>query len=90
MQDGWTALHMAAWKGQVSVLRLLTEAKAHINIQTEVANYIYIQHVMSGLLTNIIDSHFLSDAKVARESVSWPTASFVQNVLCTCPQTPLK
>ena len=35
-QDGWTALHLAAQEGKVDVVRLLTEAKAHINIQTEV------------------------------------------------------
>ena len=35
-QDGGTALHMAAQEGKVDVVRLLTEAKAHINIQTEV------------------------------------------------------
>ena len=35
-QNGWTALHMAAQEGKVDVVRLLTEAKAHINIQTEV------------------------------------------------------
>ena len=35
-QEGWTALHLAAYEGKVNVVRLLTEAKAHINIQTEV------------------------------------------------------
>ena len=35
-QDGWTALHLAAQGGKVDVVRLLTEAKAHVNIQTEV------------------------------------------------------
>ena len=35
-QNGWTALHHAAQEGKVDVVRLLTEAKAHINIQTEV------------------------------------------------------
>ena len=35
-QNGWTALHHAACEGKVDVVRLLTEAKAHINIQTEV------------------------------------------------------
>ena len=35
-QDGWTALHMAAQEGKIDVVRLLTEAKAHTNIQTEV------------------------------------------------------
>ena len=35
-QDGWTALHLAAQEGKVDVVRLLTEAKAHVNIQTEV------------------------------------------------------
>ena len=35
-QDGWTALHLAAQEGKVDVVRLLTEAQAHINMQTEV------------------------------------------------------
>ena len=35
-QDGWTALHMAAQEGRVDVVRLLTEAQAQVNIQTEV------------------------------------------------------
>ena len=35
-QDGGTALHLAAQEGKVDVVRLLTEAKAQINIQTEV------------------------------------------------------
>ena len=35
-QDGWTALHLAAQEGKVDVVRLLTEARAQVNIQTEV------------------------------------------------------
>ena len=35
-QDGWTALHMAAQEGKVDVVRLLAEAQAQVNIQTEV------------------------------------------------------
>ena len=35
-QRDWTALHLAAQEGKVDVVRLLTEAKAHVNIQTEV------------------------------------------------------
>ena len=35
-QRGWTALHLAAHKGKVDVLRLLTESGAPVNIQTEV------------------------------------------------------
>ena len=35
-QDGGTALHMAAQRGNVDVVRLLTEAQAEVNIQTEV------------------------------------------------------
>ena len=35
-QDGCTALHMAAQEGRVDVVRLLTEAKAQLDIQTEV------------------------------------------------------
>ena len=35
-QNGGTALHLAAQEGKVDVVRLLTEAQAQINIQTEV------------------------------------------------------
>ena len=35
-QDGWTALHLAAQEGKVDVVRLLTEAQAQVNIQSEV------------------------------------------------------
>ena len=35
-QDGWTALHMAAQEGKVDIVRLLTDTKAHVDIQTEV------------------------------------------------------
>ena len=36
MQNNWTALHLAAQKGIVDVVKLLTEAKAQVNIQTKV------------------------------------------------------
>ena len=35
-QYGETALHLAAQKGKVDVVRLLTEAGAQLNIQAEV------------------------------------------------------
>ena len=38
-QDGCTALLLAAQEGNVDVVRLLTEAKADVNIQTEVHVY---------------------------------------------------
>ena len=41
-QDGWTALHKAAQEGKVDVVRLLTEAKAQINIQTIVSIATYV------------------------------------------------
>ena len=37
-----TALHMAAQEGNVEVVRLLTEAEEHVNIQTEVQTCTYI------------------------------------------------
>ena len=47
-QDGWTALHLAAQEGKVDVVRLLTEAQAQMNIQTEVHIHTCIYHyVMS-------------------------------------------
>ena len=39
LQRGWTALHLAAQEGKADVVRLLTEAKAHVNIQTKVHIY---------------------------------------------------
>ena len=45
-QDGFNALYMAAHEGKVDVVRLLTEAQAQINIQTEVHTlYIPLCHV---------------------------------------------
>ena len=35
-QHGWTALHAAAENGKVDVVRLLIEAKAHVDIKTKV------------------------------------------------------
>ena len=51
-QDGWTALHWAALGGKVDVVRLLTEAQAQVNIQTEVYSY----PVFS--FTCVPDSHY--------------------------------
>ena len=36
LQDGVAALHMAAQEGKGDVIKLLTEAKAQVNIQAEV------------------------------------------------------
>ena len=52
-QDGWTALHLAAQEGKVDVVRLLTEAEAQLNIQTEV-------HTLCHVWSTDLDSHFLS------------------------------
>ena len=41
-QNGFTPLHLAVHEGKVDVVRLLTEAKAHVNIQTEVHVYTYM------------------------------------------------
>ena len=46
-QNGWTALHLAAREGKVDVVRLLTEAQAQVNIQTEV-------HAMSCLMIGLL------------------------------------
>ena len=35
-QNGFTALYMAAQRGKVNVVILLTKAKAHVNVQTKV------------------------------------------------------
>ena len=55
-QNGFTALHMAAQEGKVDIVRLLTEAKAHVNIQTEV-HTCTLCHVWS----TDLESHFLSE-----------------------------
>ena len=36
LQDDWTPLHLAAIGGKVDMVRLLTDAHAEINLQTEV------------------------------------------------------
>lgn len=43
-QDDWTALHLAAHEGKISVVRLLIEAQAEVNIQTKVHS-LYICHI---------------------------------------------
>ena len=53
LQGGWTALHLAAHEGKVDVVRLLTEAKAHVNMQTKV-------HTLCHVLSNV-DCQFFSD-----------------------------
>ena len=35
-QAGWTALHLASQGGKAGVVKLLTEAEAQVNLQTEV------------------------------------------------------
>ena len=35
-QNGFTPLQLAVHEGNVDVVRLLTEAKAHVNMKTEV------------------------------------------------------
>ena len=49
-QDGYTALHIAAQEGNLDVVKLLTEAKAHVSIETKVHTQCYIFH-------SDIDSH---------------------------------
>ena len=41
-QDGWTALHLATHEGKVDVVRLLIEAQALVNIQSEVLSCLMI------------------------------------------------
>ena len=66
-QDGWTALHMAAQEGKHDVVRLLTEAKAHVDIQTEVHTlyHIWCRHTSSQLMEEDIHGYaFLVDIKL--------------------------
>ena len=48
---------MAAQEGKRDVVRLLTEAKAHVNVQTEV-------HTLCHVWYTNLNSHFLSDDRV--------------------------
>ena len=57
-QNGFTALHKAAQEGNVDVVRLLMEAKAHVNIQTEVH-----VHTLSNEWSTDLDSQFLSEER---------------------------
>jgi ankyrin repeat protein len=36
VQDGWTALHQASYYGRGEVVKVLVEAKANVDVQTEV------------------------------------------------------
>ena len=55
-QDGWTALHAAAQEGKIDMVRLLTEAQAQVNIQTEVHTY-----TMSSLISHMtMDWYFVT------------------------------
>ena len=51
-QEGWTALHLAAQEGKVDVVRLLTEAQALVNIQTQVctSTTLHMSCLMNDLL----------------------------------------
>lgn len=44
-QNGWTALHLAAQGGRAEVVRLLAEAKAQINLQTEVYTHYVVPNM---------------------------------------------
>ena len=46
LQNGWTALHLAAQQENVDVVQLLTEGGAQVNLQAEV------HYVASTLLVN--------------------------------------
>lgn len=59
MQDGWTALHMAAQGGNVDVVKLLLKAKAHVNIQAKV-------HTVHYILSRLAHSH-MKDEGTFRE-----------------------
>ena len=49
LQDGWTALHLAAQEGKVDVVRLLTDSRAQVNIRTKV---LYIHFVARHVSTS--------------------------------------
>ena len=54
LQRGQTALHMAAQKGKVNVVKVLTEAKAPINIQTVVCTLGHAQSTSFDFFLNNI------------------------------------
>ena len=41
-QRGWTALHLAAQEGKGDVVKLLSKAKAHVNVLTKVYTCIHV------------------------------------------------
>ena len=59
-QDGATALHLAAQEGKVDVVRLLTEAKALVNIQSKVctSTTLHMSCLMNDLYTVFQQVHY--------------------------------
>ena len=53
-QNGWTALHLAAKEGKVDVVRLLTEAQALVNIQTEVHTPFFMSNIHCTIVAVIL------------------------------------
>ena len=68
LQDGFTALHLAAQKGKFDVVKLLTEAKADVNTQAKV--YTYICHVLYTYLENSLRGEC--------------TVMYIHKILCAC------
>ena len=52
-QRGWTALHLAAQEGKVDVVKLLTDAKAYVNMQNKVHT---LCHVWSNIACHVLSN----------------------------------
>ena len=49
VQDGFTALHVAAHKGHCGIVRMLLEAKADVNVQNNVrVGLVWFLHIILG------------------------------------------
>ncbi len=45
MQDGWTALMLAAWVGRVNVVKCLVEVEANLEAADNVSGHVVLEHV---------------------------------------------
>ena len=53
MQEGWTALSVASWKGHAEIVQILVQAGIQINIQGQVMNNIIYWLLIILLLTAV-------------------------------------